>query len=299
VPAMAATAAHVTMLQRTPTYIAARPAADPVADFLRDKVPAKIAYTVLRWKNVLLTMLSYQLSKRRPQLMKNLVRKGLEKALPSGFDIDTHFTPPYNPWDQRFCIVPDGDLFKAISAGTASVVTGHIETFTPTGIRLVGGEELPADIVVTATGLNMLVLGGVQLVVDGAEVKPSETVGYRGAMFSGVPNLAAAVGYTNASWTLRADLSSRLVCKVLNEMKRRDAVSVVPVPDRHLHPRPLLGLSSGYIQRALDEMPQQGDSGPWRVRQNYLVDATTTLRRDLGRTLHFESARRPVVATRG
>src|SRR4051812_17973737 len=273
VPAMADTAEHVTMLQRTPTYIAARPSRDPIADFLRDKVPAKIAYTVLRWKNVLLTMLLYQVSKRRPERIKRLVRKGIEKQLPAGFDIDTHFTPPYNPWDQRFCIVPEGDLFRAISDGRASVATGHIETFTPTGIRLVGGEELPADIVVTATGLNMLVLGGVQLVVDGVPVKPSETVGYRGAMFSGVPNLAAAVGYTNASWTLKCDLICGYVARLLAHMDAVGAAQVVPRWTEDVLPEgPFLDLQSGYVLRSIHEFPRQGDQTPWRVHQNWIKD---------------------------
>ena len=273
VPAMAETAAHVTMLQRTPTYIAARPAVDPVADFLRDKLPAKLAYTILRWKNVLLTMLSYQISKRKPELMKGLVRKGLVAQLPPDFDIDTHFTPPYNPWDQRFCLVPDGDLFKALSAGTASIATGHIEAFTPTGIRLVGGEELPADIVVTATGLNMLVLGGVQLSVDGAEVKPSETVGYRGAMFSGVPNLAAAVGYTNASWTLKCDLICGYVGRLLAHMDTVGAAQVVPRwTDEVLPEAPFMDLQSGYVLRSIHDFPKQGESTPWRVHQNWIKD---------------------------
>jgi cation diffusion facilitator CzcD-associated flavoprotein CzcO len=272
VPAMAETAAHVTMLQRTPTYIAARPAADGLADFLRDKLPAKVAYSILRWKNVLLTMLSYQLSKRRPALMKALVRKGLEKELPAGFDIATHFSPPYNPWDQRFCIVPEGDLFRAIRHGKASMVTGHIETFTEKGIRLTNGDELMADVVVTATGLQMLVFGGVQFVVDGRDIKMSEVVAYKGMMLSGVPNLAASVGYTNASWTLKCDLICAYVGGLLAHMDRLGVDQVTPRWTGALPDVPFLNLTSGYVMRSVGEFPKQGHALPWRVHQNYILD---------------------------
>jgi cation diffusion facilitator CzcD-associated flavoprotein CzcO len=276
VPAMAETAGHVTMLQRTPTYIAARPAGDAVADFLRGKLPAKAAYAILRWKNVLLTMLSYQLSKRKPELMKGLVRKGLEKQLPAGYDIDTHFSPPYNPWDQRFCIVPEGDLFRAIRHEKASVVTGHIETFTEKGVRLVGGEELEADIIVTATGLTMLLLGGITLSVDGVETKPADTVGYRGTMFSGIPNLAASVGYTNASWTLKCDLICSYVAGLLRHMDAIGAVKVVPRwTEPELPEVPFMDLQSGYILRSIKDFPKQGKEIPWRVHQNYFKDRRT------------------------
>jgi cation diffusion facilitator CzcD-associated flavoprotein CzcO len=273
VPAMADDAAHVTMLQRSPTYIAARPAGDALADFLRDKLPAKAAYTILRWKNVLLTMLAYQVSKKRPELMKGLVRKGLEKELPAGFDIATHFTPPYNPWDQRFCIVPEGDLFRAIREEKASIVTGHIEAFTPTGIRLTGGEELPADVVVTATGLQMLVFGGVDFVVDGRHIDIAETVAYKGMMLSGVPNFAASVGYTNASWTLKCDLICAYVGGLLAHMDRIDALQVTPVWTGGALPEvPFLDLQSGYVLRSVGSFPRQGHALPWRVHQNYLRD---------------------------
>jgi monooxygenase len=273
VPAMAETAAHVTMLQRSPTYIAARPARDKVADVLRDKLPPKAAYSVLRWKNVLLTMASYQLSKHRPSLMKALVRKGLEAQLPAGFDIDTHFTPQYEPWDQRFCVVPVGDLFAALRRGTASMVTGHIETFTEKGLRLTTGEELEADIVVTATGLNMLAIGGMALVVDGRTVTLSKTVGYKGMMFSGVPNLAVALGYTNASWTLKCDLVCEYVCRLLAHMDGQGYVQVTPqwtAPE--LPDRPFLDLSSGYVLRSIADFPKQADRSPWLLHQNYVRD---------------------------
>jgi cation diffusion facilitator CzcD-associated flavoprotein CzcO len=272
VPAMAETADHVTMLQRTPTYIASRPAVDKVADFLRAKLPAKAAYTVLRWKNVLLTMLSYQVSVRRPKLMKALVRKGLEKELP-GFDLDTHFNPPYNPWDQRFCIVPDGDLFRSMRHGKASIATGQIETFTPKGIRLMTGDELEADVVVTATGLQMLVFGGVQFVVDGEERKISETVAYRGMMLSGIPNMAASVGYTNASWTLKSDLIGTYVGGLLAHMDRLGVDQVTPRwTGAELPDVPFMNLTSGYILRSINEFPRQGETLPWRVHQNYILD---------------------------
>jgi monooxygenase len=272
VPAMAETAEHVTMLQRTPTYIASRPAIDKLADLLRAKLPAKAAYTILRWKNVLLTMLSYQLSVRRPALMKALVRKGLEKELP-GFDLDTHFKPPYNPWDQRFCIVPDGDLFRSMRHGKSSIVTGQIETFTPKGIRLTTGEEIPADVVVTATGLQMLVFGGVQFVVDGEEKKISETVGYKGMMLSGIPNMAASVGYTNASWTLKCDLICAYVGGLLAHMDRLGVDQVVPRwTEAELPDTPFLNLQSGYILRSIHEFPRQSDRLPWLVHQNYILD---------------------------
>jgi cation diffusion facilitator CzcD-associated flavoprotein CzcO len=272
VPAMAETAAHVTMLQRTPTYIASRPAVDKVADLLRSRLPAKLAYTILRWKNVLLTMLSYQVSVKRPALMKALVHKGLEKELP-GFDLKTHFSPPYNPWEQRFCIVPDGDLFRAMRHQKASVATGQIETVTEKSIRLTNGDELPADIIVTATGLQMLVFGGVQFVVDGEPVKISEVVAYRGMMLSGVPNLAASVGYTNASWTLKSDLIGTYVGGLLAHMDRLGVDQVTPRwTESELPDIPFMNLKSGYIMRSMHEFPKQGNALPWRVHQNYILD---------------------------
>ncbi|MFN2523042.1 MAG: flavin-containing monooxygenase [Mycobacteriales bacterium] len=273
VPAMADQAEHVTMLQRSPTYIAARPAGDRVANFVRNKLPAKQAYTVVRWKNLLLTMFSYQMSRRKPELMKGLVRKGLQKELPAGYDIDTHFSPPYDPWDQRFCIVPEGDLFRAIREEKASVVTASIDTFTQKGIRLADGTELEADIVVTATGLNMLVLGGLQFFVDGDEVKLPETVGYKGMMFSGLPNLAASIGYTNASWTLKCDLICAYVCRLLTHMDAHGYRQVTPMWDQPDLPEvPFIDLQSGYVLRSIKDFPKQGSHAPWRVHQNYLAD---------------------------
>jgi monooxygenase len=272
VPAMADDAEHVTMLQRSPSYIVSLPGRDPIANFLRKILPSRFVFPVVKWKNVLLTMFSYQLSRRRPEVMKGFIRKGLIKALPAGFDIDTHFKPTYNPWDQRMCLVPDADLFNAISAGRAAVVTDTIDTFTENGIRLTSGEELPADIIVTATGLNMLVLGGMSFEVDGTRVELSKTVGYKGMMFSGVPNLAAAVGYTNASWTLKCELVCEYVCRMLNHMDQIGARQVTPKWTGSLPENPFIDLTSGYVLRSVDQFPKQGDRAPWRLYQNYIRD---------------------------
>src|SRR5271166_266124 len=228
VPSMAQTAAHVTMLQRSPTYVVTLPAQDAIADALRRRLPARLAYSIVRWKNVLRTMFSFQLSRRRPGVMKALLRKGLEKQLPPGYDIDTHFKPLYNPWDQRLCLVPDGDLFKAISDGSASIVTDRIDTFTEQGLKLESGVELQADLIVTATGLNLLALGGMEIAVDGREVELSETMSYKGMMLSGVPNMALVIGYTNASWTLKCDLTCEYVCRLLKHMDEHGYRQCVP-----------------------------------------------------------------------
>ena len=273
VPAMAEQAGSVTMLQRTPTYIAPLPSQDVVARLIGERLSPQRAYTVTRWANILKTMGSYQLSRHKPEAMKRIIRKAIEKSLPDGYDVDTHFTPPYNPWDQRFCVVPDGDLFTAISAGNADVVTGRIETFTEKGIRLESGEELEADVVVTATGLNMLVLGGLEIVVDGEKVELSETVGYKGMMFSGVPNLATAIGYTNASWTLKCDLVCEYVCRLLNHLRDAGYDSVTPLwSEPELPEVPFIDLQSGYVLRSVDKFPKQAARAPWRLHQNYIKD---------------------------
>jgi monooxygenase len=273
VPALAATAEHVTMLQRTPSYIVSLPSRDPLADRLRSRLPAQRAYDLIRWKNVLLTMGSYQLSRRAPRAMKSLVRHGLVRQLPPDFDVATHFSPPYDPWDQRLCVVPDGDLFAAVRSGSASVVTDRIERFTAKGLLLRSGDELPADVVVTATGLEVQVLGGARLDVDGCTVDPARTVGYKGMMFSGVPNMAMAMGYTNASWTLKCDLIAEYVVRLLDHMERQGYRAVTPVePPASVPRRPFIDLTSGYIQRALARIPSQGGRTPWRVHQNWLLD---------------------------
>jgi monooxygenase len=273
VPAMARDAAHVTMLQRSPSYVVSLPAEDPIANFLRRVLPSKLAYSIVRWKNVALTMLSFQLSRRRPGLVKAMLRKGLEKRLPAGYDIDTHFKPRYSPWDQRLCLVPDGDLFEAICEGRASVVTDQIETFTEKGIRLASGAELEAELVVTATGLNMLVFGGVELAVDGREVELPERMTYKGMMLSGVPNLALAFGYTNASWTLKCDLTCEYVCRLLNYMDAHEYRECRPSErDPSMPEEPFIDFSSGYVLRAIDKFPKQGARAPWRLYQNYALD---------------------------
>ncbi len=273
VPSMAESAAHVTMLQRSPTYIVSLPAEDPIAKQLRRFLPSKISAPILRWKNVLLTMASFQLSRRRPQAMKALLRKGLERQLPAGYDIDRHFSPSYNPWDQRLCLVPNGDLFEAISAGRASVVTDRIETFTEKGIRLVSGAELEADVIVTATGLNLLALGGLQLSLDGQEISLADTMSYKGMMLSGIPNMAFAVGYTNASWTLKADLVCEYICRLINHMDAGGFDRCTPVNrDPTVLERPFIDFSSGYVLRSIENFPKQGSKAPWRLHQNYPMD---------------------------
>ncbi|MDE3069142.1 MAG: NAD(P)/FAD-dependent oxidoreductase, partial [Acidobacteriota bacterium] len=273
VPAMAERAAHVTMLQRSPTYILSLPGEDPIARRLRRRVPASILYPLVRWKNVLLTIASYQLSRRRPRTAKALIRRGLERQLPPGYDIETHFKPTYDPWDQRLCLVPDGDLFNAIREGRASVVTDRIESFTEHGIRLESGARLDADIVVTATGLRLLALGGTELTVDGRPVRLSDTVSYRGTMLSGVPNLVAVIGYTNASWTLKSDLTSIFACSLINHMAAHGyRWCVADAPGPGVGREPFIGLASGYVLRSIQDFPAQGAVEPWKLRQNYVLD---------------------------
>ena len=279
VPAMAEQAAHVTMLQRSPTYIASLPAEDPIAKGLRRVLPPKAVYATVRWKNVILQTLFYQLSRRRPQAVKRFIRKGVEAALPEGYDVDKHFKPKYNPWDQRMCLVPNGDLFKAIRKGSASVVTDTIETFTEKGVKLDSGEELEADVIITATGLNLLFIGGIELVVDGDPVELPETMTYKGMMLSGVPNCAFTVGYTNASWTLKADLTSEYVCRLLAHMDAHGYSKSVPeITDPTVTEAPLLDFTSGYVLRSLDKFPKQGSKEPWKLRQNYVLDIGTIRR---------------------
>jgi monooxygenase len=275
VPAMAERAAHVTMLQRSPTYIVAMPGRDPIANFLRRRFSDKTAYAITRWKNVALASLSYRLSRRRPQMMRTLIRRGVERQLPEGYDVDTHFKPRYDPWDQRMCLVPDGDLFKAIRKGTASVATDTIETFTETGVKLTSGEELEADVIIAATGLNLQPLGGMDLVVDGREVDLPEAMAYKGMMLGDVPNLAFTVGYTNASWTLKADLTSEYVCRLLRHMDKHGHRQATPARDAAVREEPFLDFTAGYVQRALHLFPKQGDRAPWRLRQNYPLDIRT------------------------
>jgi cation diffusion facilitator CzcD-associated flavoprotein CzcO len=273
IPSLAADAAHVTMLQRSPTYIASVPNKSPLVGLLRKVLPAKLAGDIVRWTMAVGTQAFFQLSQRRPAIAKRILRKGVERALPAGYDIDTHFTPRYNPWDQRLCAVPNGDLFEAISNGSASVVTDRIERFTETGIALESGDHLDADIIITATGLDLLFLGGIDLSVDGEPVDISTRLTYKGMMLEDVPNLAVAVGYTNASWTLKCDLTCDYVTRLLNRLHETGLRQCTPVNrDSGVTPQPLLGLTSGYVQRSVDEFPKAGSKFPWQVHQSYLRD---------------------------
>ncbi len=288
VPALAGRGAQVTMLQRSPTYVASLPRTNPVTSRLRRLLPRRWEGPVLRWVNALTTQGFYVVSRRRPELVKRVLRKGVERELPPGFDVDTHFTPRYDPWDQRLCVVTDGDLFARIRDGSVEVVTDHVERFTPEGVRLRSGRELAADVVVTATGLDLLFLGGVELTVDGAHVEVTERMAYKGMMLEGVPNLAMAIGYTNASWTLRSDLICRYVCRLLNHMRSSGDTVCTPVAEGvAVSDDPLMGLSSGYIVRAQDRMPRQGDRFPWRVEQSYVRDLRAMRRDGLGEGLRF------------
>ncbi|WP_405489895.1 flavin-containing monooxygenase [Nocardia sp. NBC_00511] len=285
VPAMAEQAELVTMLQRSPTWISAVPGRDKIADRIRETLPPNLAHRVIRTKNILFNIGFYQYCRRRPEAARKLLTGLTTRILKDEKLVAEHFTPDYNPWDQRLCAVPNADFFKAMRKGKAEVVTDHIETFVPEGIRLKSGKVLEADVVVTATGLQLLAFGGVELVVDGTPVNLSDQFVWQGTMISGVPNFAVCIGYTNASWTLRADLTSRLVCKVLGFMDRKGYGAVVPQPQQGLEARPLLDLASGYVQRSIGAFPRQGDKRPWQVRQNYLLDSATTLRTDLSKTL--------------
>ncbi len=273
VPALAQTATHVTMLQRSPTYVVARPDHDAVADWLRGHLPAKAAYGIVRWKNIVLSTLMYQFSRRRPDKMKDALRKGAVEALPEGYDVDTHFKPNYNPWDQRLCLIPNGDLFDVVATGKAEVVTDLIDHFTETGITLASGRELPADIIVTATGLQMELLSSMPLTVDGTLINYADAIAYKGMMLCGVPNLSLTFGYTNASWTLKADLTANYMCRLLKEMDRRGVTSVTAKsPDPSLPTEPFINLSSGYVTRTAAALPKQGTTKPWRLHQNYFLD---------------------------
>ncbi|HUC37936.1 MAG TPA: NAD(P)/FAD-dependent oxidoreductase [Acidimicrobiales bacterium] len=273
IPALARSAEHVTMLQRSPAYIATVPSRSPLDGLLRRLLPAKVAGGVSRWSHALLAQGFYRVSRRHPRLMKRVLRAGLRRQLPPGYDIDTHFTPRYDPWDQRFCFAPEGDLFEAIRQGKASVVTDHVERFTSEGLLLESGTKLSADVIVTATGLQLLFLGGARISVDGSEVDLPSKMAYKGMMLQGVPNFAIAVGYTNASWTLKCDLTCDYVSRLLNHMRDRGFRQCTPEnADPTVSTTPLLGLSSGYIARSAHLFPKQGSKYPWQVHQSYLRD---------------------------
>ena len=274
VPALARQgAAHVTMLQRSPTYIVSVPARDKKAAALRRLLPARLADAAIRWKNIAFSIFIYDLARRKPDKLKRLIAHGQKRALGPDFEMAGHFTPSYQPWDQRLCLVPDGDLFRALRKGEASIVTDEIERFTDTGLVLKSGAERDADLVVTATGLTVKLMGGAALVVDGVAVETASRMLYKGTMLEGVPNFAFAVGYTNASWTLKCDLSARFVSRLLNYMARRGLGSVRPeAPDSERSVEPMLDLKSGYVARAAGLLPRQGQKAPWRVYQNYARD---------------------------
>ncbi|APR55238.1 FAD-containing monooxygenase EthA [Sphingomonas koreensis] len=272
VPEMAKTAAHVTMLQRSPTYIVARPSEDGIANWLRAKLPGKLAYRLTRLKNISLGQFFYRLARRKPEKTKERLIQMVRDELGEDYDVATHFTPRYNPWDQRICLVPDADLFASIREGRASVVTDQIETFEEEGIRLKSGDLLPAEVIVTATGLDMQLMSGIPFTVDGVRVDPAKSLGYKAMMYSDIPNLASSFGYTNASWTLKSDLTAAYVARLLNTMKKRGMRQATPRIAGDVEPEPFLDFTSGYVQRGMDKFPKQGNRKPWRVHQNYALD---------------------------
>jgi monooxygenase len=275
VPAMAQTAAHVTMLQRSPTYIVTRPSVDGIARRLRRVLPEGAAYWLTRWKNIVEGIVLFRLARSRPQMIKEHIVRLAAKESGLAADARIHFAPSYKPWDQRVCVVPDGDLFRAIRQGKAAVVTDTIERFTPDGIRLSSGQELAADVVVIATGLKLRILGGMAITIDGRPFEPAQAMAYKGMMLSGLPNCAMTFGYTNASWTLKADLTAAYVCRLLRYMDRKGHAIAVPQKEADVSPQPFLSFTSGYVQRAVAELPKQGSRRPWQVYQNYIQDLFT------------------------
>ena len=277
VPEMAKRAAKVTMLQRSPTYVVSRPGEDKLANRMRKLFGPKAAYAMTRWRNVGWQLFFYNLTQRKPAKIKDRLVGMVRDALGPDYDVAKHFTPRYNPWEQRLCLIPDADLFETLKSGKAAVVTDTIDTFVPEGIRLSSGETLPADIVVTATGLKLNVMGDARLSLNDQPIELGKQIIYKGMMLGGVPNLAFVFGYTNASWTLKADLTSEFVCRLLNHMKASGTTVATPVLNDDIEPQPFLDFSSGYVQRAVDQLPKQGSKAPWKLHQNYAKD-TLTLR---------------------
>ncbi|MBV9921518.1 MAG: NAD(P)/FAD-dependent oxidoreductase, partial [Pseudonocardia sp.] len=296
VPALAERGAHVTMLQRSPTWMIALPGTDPLSNALRRLLPPRLGNAAARWKNILFTQAFFQICLHAPRLGKRMLRAGLARVLPDPTTLRTDFAPRYDPWDQRLCVVPDGDLFRAMRDGAAEVVTDRITTVTPTGVMTASGRELRADVLVTATGLQLVAWGGIAVTVDGAAVDPGETVAYRGCLVSEVPNLAFCVGYVNASWTLRADLVARYVTRLLAYMDVHGYAVATPRLPRGMRTRPLLDLSSGYIRRSLSALPRQGVRSPWSLRQNYLRDRYEMDRGDVAEDMEFTAAVRAAAA---
>ena len=273
VPALAQTAAQVTMLQRSPSYIVSRPSEDPMAKSLLERMPARMALRLIRWKNVLLGMYFFNFARRKPEQTKKMILGFVRQHLGPDYDVDKHFSPRYNPWDQRLCLVPDSDLFRAIRSGRASIATDEIETVTATGLRLKSGAELEADIIVTATGLNLKSLGGLKIEIDGAPADPVKSISYKGMMYSDIPNFASAFGYTNASWTLKCDLTAKYLCRLLNYMDARGYDYCTPRRrDPTIAEEPAIHLTSGYLQRSSTILPKQGSKRPWKLHQNYALD---------------------------
>ena len=291
VPAMTERAGHVTMLQRSPSYVVSLPGEDPVAMLIQRRLPERVAAPLVRWFNVVFATVLYQLCRRAPRFARKVLTNGVQRQLPADYPVDPHFKPIYDPWDQRMCLVPDGDLFVELGAGRASIVTDRIATFTEHGIGLESGAELPADIVVAATGLEMLAWGGIEVEVDGVTKEPGKAYFYRGFMMSDIPNMAMCIGYTNASWTLRADLVSRSVCRLLNHMDRHGYDTAVASLDHPLEDRTAFNLTSAYVARAAGRFPKTSTTAPWYLRQNYLIDSVTARFGDLTKGLTF--GRRP------
>ncbi|HEX5190932.1 MAG TPA: NAD(P)/FAD-dependent oxidoreductase [Streptosporangiaceae bacterium] len=273
VPALAQKAAKVTMVQRSPSYILSLPAADPIDGLIRKLLPPAAGYRVVRWKNARMGTFIYNFCQKHPARARAMLRRAAIRQLPAGYDVDTHLRPGYDPWDQRMCLVPDGDFFAAISSGKAEIVTDQIETFTPSGLRLRSGAELDADVIITATGLNLLPLGGIPLTVDGQPVTVSERVTYKGMMLEGVPNMAFAIGYTNASWTLKVDMVSTYVSRIVRHMRENGYASVTPTLPGPVETSPFIEMTSGYFERSRHLLPLQGNAAPWRLRQHYFKDA--------------------------
>lgn len=291
IPSMAETAKHITMLQRSPTYILSQPAEDKLAHIMRKVMPANLAQRAIRRKNATLAISLYVLCKRYPKIATKVLIGLSKRQLPEGYDLK-NFTPRYNPWDQRLCLVPNGDLYKTIRKGAASIVTDHVKTFDATGITLESGEHLDADIVITATGLKVVAFGEIDIAVDGKKVDANDLYVYKGLMFSGVPNFAWCVGYTNASWTLRADLTSKYVSRLVNHLDANGYAYGMPDPKGASgQPRPILDLTSGYVTRVADTLPQQGSTSPWTIRQNWLLDSYDMRRTDLEQEMVFAKAK--------
>lgn len=301
-PELAKSAAHVTMLQRSPTYMIAFPDEDIIANVLGKILPERLAYRITRWKNIRLQAFIFRTARTRPRFARWLLVGHARRTLGPDYDVDKHFNPRYDPWEERLCLIPNSDLFETIRSGRASVVTDRIESFTESGILLESGESIEADIIVTATGLDIVVLGGVEFHVDGKRVEFPKTYTYKGVMIEGVPNMISTFGYINASWTLRADLIARFSCRVLGHMQEtgsRQCVPVVRTEDEGMAAQPwVTGFSSGYLQRVMDQLPKQGDREPWLNSQNYFEDREKFLKGALDDgTLRFEGAARTEVNT--